>query len=115
MSLVMARWRPSVQVRACGTLISGWKALMLSARFARIAIGNVGVSGNGALNSRFCSRRSTGHDSPGPTNPVLALRVRLSVLPGLLPHPGEVGRAEQARGGIVGRIETEIDTRHLLL
>ena len=58
---------------------------MLSARFGRIAIGNVGVSGNGALYRRAGSRSSTGQVSPGPTRPVLTSRVRLSVLPGFAP------------------------------
>ena len=55
---------------------------MLSARFARTAIGYVAVSGNDGRYSLSFWLKSTGHDSPGGTNPVSTSRLSVSVLPG---------------------------------
>jgi hypothetical protein len=65
--------------------MSGANARRSSARLGLGAIGKLGVSGKGALNSRLRSRRSTGQVSPAPTSPVASFRVRLRVLPGLGP------------------------------
>ena len=46
MFLVSERCKPTVQLRADATLMSGWNAVMSSARFGLIAIGKVGDSGN---------------------------------------------------------------------
>ena len=85
MSLEIDRAKPTVQVCTLAILMSGVKALRLSARFAPTAMGYVGSGLNGAGVRRLVCESRTGHDSPAGTSPLLASRRSVIEAPRLSP------------------------------
>src|SRR5512145_1416923 len=86
MSRESDRATPTVHDRTRPTWTSGANALTLSARLMLTAIGYVGSGLNVAGTRRLVCDSNTGHDSPGPTSPVFALRVSEIDAPRLPPY-----------------------------
>src|SRR6185436_15040918 len=85
MSVEIDRAKPMFQLRTRAILMSGANAFRLSDRLAPTAIGYVGSGLNDCGFRRSVCESRTGHDSPGPTRPVLALRDSEIVPPRLPP------------------------------